>query len=418
MSIKPVFGDYSPYAVDPAVSLFLPPPFVNALEALWFELTTALDQAVTGSVIYNQPFSQAKTTEYLKAIASACLHRVVGAAFWVVFVSLGDTLRFTTQESGRLGKINAEWELTSEDGKRLTLPRMKDFRPDWASQEHSFQKGMIHIGHAGVFINHSSPVLIDPVFNAYLSPHSVGEVEAIFYTHSHSDHFDLQSILSFDRGTPIYVPRQSGQPFEPNMVALLSAFGFTSVKQVTAGERIVLSDQSYMDVLPFYGESRELVGFPGQCFLYSGHDRRVFFHADASPDKEWNSILNCKDLKEKIQADGPVDTVFGTWWQKRVFQLQLSPLILLKTFHSTDWLSVVENCDCSIDFTCELLKLTGAKTFVTYAERREDAFKPLDQQSSYIARETFYWQPHSHYAEVIKARVGAQTLQATPLLSY
>lgn len=418
MPIKPVFRDYSPRAVDPAVALFLPPPFVHALETLWFELMSALDSAIAGSVIYSRPFELERTNNYLGETAKALFRRNAAVAFWFDWSETKGGIKIQPGEAGRLETIHPEWMFVDGRGKNYSLAELRHHSPLWSGGRRDLEKGVIHLGHAGILINHQSRILIDPVFCDHLVPGSVGQVDAIVFTHAHSDHFDLESILSFGRETPIYLPEQSGAPFEPNLVELLKAMNFSAVKPVSPGERIQLVDGAKLDFLPFFGEASELAGFCGQCVLYTGHGRRILFHADASPNSAGNSILQSRELDKCLREDGAIDTVFGTWWQKRVFLLQLTPLMLVRPFSSFDWLTRVENCDCPVAFTLGLLHRTGATKFVTYAERGEDAFNPPDLQSSYIQRESYYWRPYQDYARTLEAESGASVCPAEPLQAY
>jgi L-ascorbate metabolism protein UlaG (beta-lactamase superfamily) len=80
---------------------------------------------------------------------------------------------------------------------------------------------------------------------------------AICLTHAHWDHCDVQSLLMFDKATPVVVPRvHEPTIFNPPMAPMLALLGFTDVREVEPWDRLTIGDIEAIFV-PFHGEQDE-----------------------------------------------------------------------------------------------------------------------------------------------------------------
>jgi L-ascorbate metabolism protein UlaG (beta-lactamase superfamily) len=82
-------------------------------------------------------------------------------------------------------------------------------------------------------------------------------LSAICLTHAHWDHCDVQSLLMFDKATPVVIPRvYKPTIFNPPMAPLLRLLGFTDIREFDSWDRLQLGDVE-MILVPFHGEQDE-----------------------------------------------------------------------------------------------------------------------------------------------------------------
>jgi hypothetical protein len=129
------------------------------------------------------------------------------------------------------------------------------------------------------------------------------------------------------------------------------------------------------------------------------------------------SMLTSGALESLVARGGPIDAVFGTWWQDRRFLIGLSPMVLLMDdVASRDWLRDVEFCDCPPEFLSELVRVARARFFVTYAEGNEEGVLPTPLVSAATPIASFLWRSRDEVCRGIEAATGTATVAAQPLM--
>ncbi len=401
-------GGFVPRGICPSLAIKLQPAFVMAIEALYNLVHSTVKRVCIDMVIYEKTWNQSEVSSLLYHFLSRAFLRRPELSFWLALK--GDARKFQiVPEPQFFSNLTGQgWDLNA------------DFVPP-ASYVQPVPKGIVHLGHAGVFINEEARCLIDPVFYEpqngqaieALNMAALGDVDAVFFTHHHADHFDIGTLAQLPRHMRVFIPHCLGRPFEPDMKHLLNKLGFHNVTEVRSGDRVPLSGRSHVDILPFFGEASEIAPFGAYCPLYSSAQRRILFNADSGPNHKGESLLESPELT-KILRDGPVDTVFGTWCQARSFLFQVSPTILFsENFTSADWLTVTENCDCSPEYVLALAKGVGAQKLITYAERAADIFNENALQSGDLPLISFFWKEREEYVKILK-RANIETLEAIP----
>ncbi|HET6582975.1 MAG TPA: MBL fold metallo-hydrolase [Nannocystaceae bacterium] len=185
--------------------------------------------------------------------------------------------------------------------------------------------GVTFIGHATVAVQaQGSQLLFDPYLvppssadPPQLRPHTPCDLRptAIFITHSHHDHFDVDTLLRFPADTPIYVPPVARESLLATDMALrLRQLGFTRVRELEWGGEV--HDGPFcIRALPFYGE-QPTDGRPlhpearnvGNTYVVEGLGRSIALVADAGRDAAGSTIEMAAEARRR---HGPLDVLFG-----------------------------------------------------------------------------------------------------------
>ncbi len=120
------------------------------------------------------------------------------------------------------------------------------------------------VAHTSILLQtRTSAVVTDPLlrFSLHAPREAVDAarlpLNAICLTHAHWDHCDIQSLLLFDKATPVVIPRvHKPTIFNPPMAPVLKLLGFTDIREVDPWDRLQLGDIEAIFV-PFHGEQDE-----------------------------------------------------------------------------------------------------------------------------------------------------------------
>lgn len=192
------------------------------------------------------------------------------------------------------------------------------------------------VGHATVLLSGpSTRVLVDPFLlpgeNAFplgYQPLAAAQLapDAILVTHSHPDHFHVDSLLRLGRDTTIFVPHVTRESaLAVDMDHRLGELGFTDVRPLQWGAEATIGDFR-VTALPFYGEQPTTddvlnpeVRNVGNTYLVEGAGRRYVFLADAGRDR----LGDVRRLAtEAFERTGPVDILFGGYRSWSLYPLQ------------------------------------------------------------------------------------------------
>ena len=289
---------------------------------------------------------------------------------------------------------------------------------------HADAMAITHMGHASLIVDcGDSRILIDPWLHAWDDSYAcqpvtraeLGEVSAICFSHHHADHMEPGSLLALPRDVPVFVPRPTGRTLEPQTADYLRAFGFTDVREIGHGDCESLECDLEVEAVPFFGEGSDRLGFGGNCYLLSRLGRNALIYADASPDSHGESLLSQGRLRELVERRGPIDVIFGTWWQERTFRCFLSTYAaILPENHPANWLENNELTDCQPEYIDELVRVAGASLYVAYAQSGSERFKNEAARSSYVPSVSLLWTPLAEMREQLSTSGGAELLEAEP----
>lgn len=192
------------------------------------------------------------------------------------------------------------------------------------------------VGHATVLLSGPrTSLLVDP----FLLPSDASfppgygpltfdrlDPDAVLVTHSHLDHFHLDSLLRLGRDTPVFVPDVAHESaLAVDMAYRLHELGFTDVRPLRWREEATVGDFR-VTALPFYGEqpTTDEVLNPdvrnlGNTYLVEGAGRRYAFIADAGRDR----LGDVRALAtEMFERSGPIDILFGGYRTWSLYPLQ------------------------------------------------------------------------------------------------
>jgi L-ascorbate metabolism protein UlaG (beta-lactamase superfamily) len=164
---------------------------------------------------------------------------------------------------------------------------------------------VVFMGHSSLlFQSEQSAVLVDPIVRPnFRLPRYAFDVtriklSAICCTHSHWDHCDLQTLLWFDKDTPIYIPAvKHPSAFNPPIKPALSLLGFTDIREVNPWEHHQIDDIEFIPA-PFHGEQDEPdADIDHYTFVLRATGATIYGGVDAFRD--WRGQM--KPVLEKIR---------------------------------------------------------------------------------------------------------------------
>jgi thiopeptide-type bacteriocin biosynthesis protein len=238
------------------------------------------------------------------------------------------------------------------------------------------------VGHATVDVG--AGVLFDPFFLPPARHHppsyrplraaDLTTVAAVFITHSHPDHFDPWSLLSFGADTPIYVPAVERESLlAVDMFRRLSELGFSRVERVRAGTTVAVGDAT-VHVLPFYGEQPTTaevhhpeVRNEGVTYIVERGSRRTFLVADSGKDRDGD----VRDLAATVrQRFGGVDVLFGGYRAFAVYPIHylFSSVSRYLPFVPESMWSVRQAMMNDANALIDTAERAGARVVVPYAD--------------------------------------------------
>jgi hypothetical protein len=408
--------------LEPAEGLFFEPLFVEALQILFNRVRSFVDTALRQALLLGvaDPLPaiarslEGEVARWVKVEKSLSNHFHFERGF--LWPNQGDAFRRETPGFGQVlvRQVRGSEILESES---LFL----DALPGWASRWRErkacaprvsvlAQDGLrvTHAGHA--FLTVATPnsfVLVDPVFWPRepgfqvqpWSPQDLGTPGAVFLTHGHGDHFDLQYLLELDPRVPVYVPEAHPKWLGAPLEKLLRVLGLKNVIAVAPGQSLHLCDDLTAEVFDFYGESREVVSFPGAIYGFRRKNQGALCLADTSPDLGGKSLLDDPVFLQAVATRGPYQLIMSTWWQEMRRYYEASPLALLQSgIRVQDWVSPIEFCRVSPEFLRRLVSLTRAQHLSFYAEGGRQLFLPTGAENEHMAAQSLFWKKHDEFA--------------------
>jgi L-ascorbate metabolism protein UlaG (beta-lactamase superfamily) len=120
------------------------------------------------------------------------------------------------------------------------------------------------VAHTSLLVqSRRTAVLFDPLLRCSLGLPEKGfdvtrlKLGAICCSHSHWDHCDVESLLLFDKRTPVIIPKVSKPTiFNPPISPMLGLLGFDDIREVEFWKPIQIDDIEIVPV-PFHGEQDE-----------------------------------------------------------------------------------------------------------------------------------------------------------------
>lgn len=127
-----------------------------------------------------------------------------------------------------------------------------------------------------------------------LGPDDLGDVDAIWITHEHSDHLHPQTLSHFDRSTPVYIPEFRCRRLRRRMVEL----GFSNITVIPDGQPIQLNQ----DVRAICFESKSVWNDSLQYLNFGGFE--ILNANDAGINREIADIIGSVDLVSSAFSQG------------------------------------------------------------------------------------------------------------------
>ncbi|HSE39392.1 MAG TPA: MBL fold metallo-hydrolase [Acidobacteriota bacterium] len=256
--------------------------------------------------------------------------------------------------------------------------------------------GIYRLQHASFLLQtEKARVLIDPHFvsenNAELNlqslmmPHNFNElnINAVLISHSHSDHYDLPSLMMMPRETLMIVPKvPKASILAPQFARELRCLGFRNVVEMDWYSDPVIVEDIEIRAFPFYGEQPLRYEHPRHPMLRNWGNSYVFLTPnfstwcliDSGADADGSMVYVADEVKKKL---GEVDVVLANLHEFFVGVKCSNP------FYTTGggeyWLSLTadqmarfpELCKHQITLgpkgVAEICAIVGAKTFLPYA---------------------------------------------------
>jgi hypothetical protein len=247
----------------------------------------------------------------------------------------------------------------------------------------SLQPGEImHLGHATLLANLGGEhVLIDPWLppasaTDQLRPPSFAELPplaAIFITHHHWDHINLETLLKLRKDVPIYVPKQpADRVLVPRTEQLLSHLGFERVRVLAHDERVTFGQGGAVVAAPFFGEDPTRLHYGANCYVLLHREHAALVHVDSGADIEGRSIISTGVAQDLVARFGPLTPLLATRRQERGMMIEHTWEFLLQP--APLWVQPTENCCNDAAFLAALATACKARELVLYSEGGADFY--------------------------------------------
>jgi len=203
--------------------------------------------------------------------------------------------------------------------------------------------------------------------------HALPPIDAIFVTHHHWDHVNLETLLKLDKTIPIYVPRQSIlKSLIPKTTQLLKSLGFESVQSLNHGDGIDFEGGGRIEAAPFYGEDPTQLEYGANTYVLRHHEKAALVHVDSGTTLSGDSMVTQGVCEQLVAAHGPLNPVFATRRQERGTMLEHAWEYLLQPVSS--WVQPTENCCNDAAFLAGLTEATQSQHLVLYSEGGADYY--------------------------------------------
>jgi L-ascorbate metabolism protein UlaG (beta-lactamase superfamily) len=126
------------------------------------------------------------------------------------------------------------------------------------------QPSVTLLGHTSLLLrSERASVIVDPIVlardDSVLTRELVQRIEpsALVCSHSHWDHFNVQTLLLFDKSIPVFIPRVvRASAFNPPMASVLRSLGYSDIRELDAWDSATIEDIEIV-AAPFFGEQDE-----------------------------------------------------------------------------------------------------------------------------------------------------------------
>ncbi|MEH1830136.1 MAG: hypothetical protein V7L22_33165 [Nostoc sp.] len=266
--------------------------------------------------------------------------------------------------------------------------------------------GVFRLQHATLlYRTRTTGILIDPhLHSSYGLPQLEqdvtrakleGCVDAILISHSHYDHWHCPTLMMFDRGTPIVVPKvPRGSITCDDMQARISSLGFKQVIAVDWNSEPIQIGDMEVYVLPFYGEQPLVPGYDqpkypelrnwGNTYLIRYEDYSSWCLVDSGMEPAASMIEVAQQVTQRF---GSVDQIISNfqglsynsigrdlsrWGVDIVANLLSNPQILaLTNTEAGSYLATVGPREVA-----EICAIVGAKSCLPYADSGAELGQP------------------------------------------
>ena len=221
---------------------------------------------------------------------------------------------------------------------------------------------VMHLGHASLLAQlGGKQVLIDPWFipgsasdeTPPIELSSLPTIDAIFLTHHHWDHVNLETLLKLNKSIPIYVPKQSTlKPLVPKTMALLKALGFETVRVLSHGDGVDFGKGGRVTAAPFFGEDPTQVEYGANTYVLIQDEQAALVHVDSGTNLQGESMVTSGDCAQLVSQFGPLNPIFATRRQERGTMVEHTWEYLLQTTKA--WVAPTENCCNTAEFLANL----------------------------------------------------------------
>jgi L-ascorbate metabolism protein UlaG (beta-lactamase superfamily) len=241
------------------------------------------------------------------------------------------------------------------------------------------------VGHSTVRISDGmTTILFDPFLHpksdAYptdyqpLSMRELGQIDGVFITHSHPDHFDLGTLLRLGQDIPIFVPNLERESvLSIDMAWRLQQLGFRHVRCLNWFETVQIGTIRVV-ALPFYGEQPTVgavlhpeVRNQGNTYLVDYLDRRIVLTADAGTDGLGSINQLAMTTGDRY---GSIDTIFGGYRGFGLYPIQylFSSIAAYLPFVPSNVWQVRQQMMSNANEAIDLAEIWNAHRIVPYAD--------------------------------------------------